>query len=129
MCTEYTDLNKCCPKDDFPLLIIDKVVDLVAGYKTMALLDYFLGYHQIWHRKEDEEKISLITPFGTYSYRRMPEGLKYAGPIFCRITKAILKEQMERNVFTYVNDIVVACKKKETQKQDLAETFANMRRA
>jgi hypothetical protein len=129
MCTEYTDLNKCCPKDDFPLLIIDKVVDLVAGYKTMALLDYFLGYHQIWHRKEDEEKISLITPFGTYSYRRMPEGLKNAGPIFCRITKAILKEQMERNVFTYVNDIVVACKKKETQKQDLAETFANMRRA
>jgi hypothetical protein len=45
------------------------------------------------------------------------------------MTKAILKEQMERNVFTYVNDIVVASRKKETQLQDLAETFANMRRA
>jgi hypothetical protein len=36
---------------------------------------------------------------------------------------------MERNVFTYVDDIVVANRKKETQIQDLAETFTNMRKA
>jgi hypothetical protein len=36
---------------------------------------------------------------------------------------------MERNVFAYVDNIVVASKKRETQLQDLAETFANMRRA
>jgi hypothetical protein len=27
MCTDFTDLNKCCPKDDFLLTRIDKVVD------------------------------------------------------------------------------------------------------
>jgi hypothetical protein len=43
--------------------------------------------------------------------------------------EAIIKEQMERNVFAYVNDLVVASRKKETQIQDLAETFANMHRA
>jgi hypothetical protein len=42
--------------------------------------------------------------------------------------KAILIEQMERNVFTYVDDIVVMSREKETQLQDLAETFTNMRR-
>jgi hypothetical protein len=36
---------------------------------------------------------------------------------------------MERNAFTYVDDIVVTRRKIETQIQDLAETFANMRRA
>jgi hypothetical protein len=56
----------------------------------------------------------------------MPEGLKNAGSTFCRMMKGILKEQMERNVFTYVDDIVVASRKKETQLQDLAETFTNM---
>jgi hypothetical protein len=95
----------------------------------MTLLDYFLGYHQIWLRKEDEEKTSFITPFGTYCYLSMPEGLKNAGLTFCRMMKAILKEQMERNVFTYVDDIVVANRKKETQLQDVAETFTNMSRA
>jgi hypothetical protein len=70
--------------------------------------------------------MSFNTPFGTYYYLRMPEGLKNAGPTFCRMTKAILKDQMHRNVFAYVDDIVVASKKKSTQIDDLAETFANM---
>jgi hypothetical protein len=59
----------------------------------------------------------------------MSEGLKNAGPTFCRITKAILKEQMERNIFTYVVDIIVVSRKKETQIQDLVEAFTKMRRA
>jgi hypothetical protein len=70
--------------------------------------------------------MSFITPFGTYCYLRMPEGLKNIGPIFCRMTKVILKDQMHRNVFAYVDDIVVASKKKITQIDDLAETFTNM---
>jgi hypothetical protein len=43
------------------------------------------------------------------------------------LTKAILQEHVERNVFAYVDDIVVASRKKETRIQDLAETFTNMR--
>jgi hypothetical protein len=45
MCTYFTDLNKCCPKDDFPLARIDRIVDSVAGCDIMALLDCFSGYH------------------------------------------------------------------------------------
>jgi hypothetical protein len=45
MCTYFTDLNKCCPKDDFPLSRIDKVVHSTAGCET--LLDCFSGYYQI----------------------------------------------------------------------------------
>jgi hypothetical protein len=41
----------------------------------------------------------------------MLEGLRNAGPTFCRMTKAILQGQMYRNVFDYVDDIVVANKK------------------
>jgi hypothetical protein len=103
------------------------VVNSAAGSEIMDLLDCCSRYHQIWLRKEDEEKTSFITPFGTYCYLKMLKGLKNVGPIFCRMTKTILKEQMERNIFTYVDDIVVASKKKETQIQDLVETFANMR--
>jgi hypothetical protein len=129
ICTDFTDLNKCYPKDDFPLTRIDKVVDSATGCEIMALLDCFLGYHQICLQEEDQEKTSFITPFGTYCYLRMPEDLKNVVPTFCRMTKVIFKEQMERNVFAYVNDIVVASRKKETQLQDLAKTFANMLKA
>jgi hypothetical protein len=72
MCTNFTYLNKCCPKDDFPLTRIDKIVDSVMGCEMVVLLDYFSWYHQILLRKEDEEKTSFITPFGTYCYLRTP---------------------------------------------------------
>jgi hypothetical protein len=45
MCTDFTDMNNCCPKDDFPLTRIDKIVDSTASYEMMALLNDFLGYH------------------------------------------------------------------------------------
>jgi hypothetical protein len=123
MCIDFTDLNKCGSKDDFPLAMIDQII---ANYNIMALLDCFSGYHQIWLRWEDEEKTSFITPFGTYCYMRMPEGLRNAGPMFCRMMKVALKDQVSRNVLSYVNDIIVASKK-ESYISDLSETFDNMR--
>jgi hypothetical protein len=114
MCTDFTDFNKCSVKDDFLLSQIDKVVDSTVGCETMALLDCFSGYHQIRLNKEDEEKISFITPFGTYYYHRMPEGLRNVGPTFYRMMRAILKDEMQRNVFMYIDDLVVASKRKTT---------------
>jgi hypothetical protein len=126
MCMNFIDLNKCCPKDDFPLTRIDKIIDSTAGCEMMALLDCFSRYHQIWLCKEDEEKTSIITPFGTFCYLRMPKGLRNTEPTFCKMTKAALKDQVSRNILSYVDDIVVASKKEETYISDLAETFTNM---
>jgi hypothetical protein len=114
MCTDFIDLNKFCPKDNFPVSRIDQIVDTAARSKTMALLDYFSGYHQIWLRKDDEEKTSFVTSFRTYCYLRMSEGLRNASPTFYR------------KVLSYVGDIVMVSKKRETYISDLAETFVNM---
>jgi hypothetical protein len=126
-CTNFIDLNKCCRKDDFLLARIDKIVDSAVSYEKVALLDCFFGYHQIWLRKEDEEKTSFITPFSTFCYLIMLEGLRNAGPTFCRMTKEALKDQVGRNILSYIDDIVIASRKKETYIFDLVETFANMR--
>jgi hypothetical protein len=58
---------------------------------------------------------------------RMPEGLRNSGPTFCRMTKAVIMDQVGRNVFSYVDDIVVASRKKASYISDLTETFENMR--
>jgi ribonuclease HI len=79
--------------------------------------------------EEDKASTSFITPFGTYCFVRMPEGLKNAGSTFSCLTKKVLENQVGRNTFTYVDDIVVASKSKEDHLADLAETFANMRDA
>jgi hypothetical protein len=127
MCIGFTSLNKACPKDNFPLPRIDKIVDNAVGCEVMSLLDCFSGYHQIYMKEEDKASTSFITPFGTYCFIRMLEGLKNAGSTFSRLTKMVLESQVGRNIFTYVDDIVVASKNKEDHLADLAETFANMR--
>jgi hypothetical protein len=76
---------------------------------------------------EDKASTSFITPFGMYCFVRMLEGLKNAGSTFSRLTKTVLESQVDWNIFTYVDDIVVASKNKEDHLDDLAETFANMR--
>jgi hypothetical protein len=67
-----------------------------------------------------------------YTIRQRKEdcflGPKNAGSTFCRINEATLKDQISRNVFTYVDDVVVASKKKSTHIMDLLET-ANMHEA
>jgi hypothetical protein len=129
MCIDFTSLNKACPKDNFPLPRIDKIVDSAAGCEVMSLHDCFSGYHQIYMKEEDKASTSFITPFGTYCFIRMLEGLKNVGSTFSRLTKTVLESQVGRNIFTYVDDIVVADKNKEDHLANLAETFANMRDA
>jgi len=68
ICIDFIDLKKACKKDLFPLTRIDTSVDKAAECKRFSLLDCFSGYHQIWLNKEDEEKTSFTTPFGTYCY-------------------------------------------------------------
>ena len=47
MCVDFRDLNKTCPKDDFPLPHIDVLVDNTAGSALMSFMDDFSGYNQI----------------------------------------------------------------------------------
>jgi phage FluMu protein gp41 len=129
MCVDFTDLNKACKKDDFPLERVDKIVDDATNSEMLSLLDMFSGYHQIRVRKVDEEKTSFITPFRTFCFVRMPEGLKNAGCTFSRMIAIFLHPQLRRNILAHVDDIVVKSVQRKDHISDLAETFANLRAA
>ncbi|RDX82506.1 hypothetical protein CR513_36693, partial [Mucuna pruriens] len=61
MCTDYTDLNKVCPKDPYPLPNIDRLVDSVSGFEFLSFMDAYSGYNQIKMHPDDEEKTAFIT--------------------------------------------------------------------
>lgn len=45
ICTDFHELTKACPKDDFPLPNIDIIVGMTAGYEMVSLMDGFSGYN------------------------------------------------------------------------------------
>ena len=53
VCVDFTDLNKACPKDPFPMPRIDQLVDATVGHPRISFLDAFQGYHQIPLAVED----------------------------------------------------------------------------
>ena len=36
VCMDFTDLNKACPKDHFPMSQIDQLVDATVGHPRMS---------------------------------------------------------------------------------------------
>ena len=53
MCVNFTDLNKSCPKDSYPLPHIDQLVDSTVGHKLLNFMNAFSGYNQIRMDKAD----------------------------------------------------------------------------
>ena len=82
MCVNFRDLNKASPKDDFPLPLIDVLVDNTTGHALLSFMDGFSGYNQIKMAPKDMKKTSFITLWGTYCYKVMPFGLKNVGATY-----------------------------------------------
>ena len=79
LCIDFTDVNRACPKDSFPLPRIDLIVDATAGHELLSFIGAFFAYNQISMDPDDQENTSFDTGQGTYCYRVMPFGLKNAG--------------------------------------------------
>ena len=128
MCVDFTDLNKACPKDSFPLSRIDQIVDSTAGHKLLTFMDAFSGYNQIKMAEEDQEKTAFITSQGLYCYKVMPFGLKNAGATYQRLVNKMFSQQIGRNMEVYVDDMLVKNKEELTHLDDLKETFSTLKK-
>ena len=127
MCVDFTDLNKACPKDSYPLPRIDQLVDSTARHKLLSFMDAFSGYNQIRMDKVDQEKISFVTSQDLFYYKVMLFGLKNAGSTFQRLVNHMFRPQIERNVEIYVDYMLVKSLDERRHLDDLQETFDTLR--
>ncbi|KAI5312416.1 hypothetical protein L3X38_041589 [Prunus dulcis] len=98
VCVYYIDLNKACPKDNFPLPRIDQLVDSTSGNQLLSFMDAYSDYNQILMYEDDKAKTSFIIERGTYCYKVMPFGLKNAGATYQRLINKIFKEQIGKTM-------------------------------
>ena len=127
MCVDFTDLNKACPKDNFPLPRIDQLVDSTAGHKLLTFMDTFSGYNQIRMAEEGQEKTAFITSQGLYCYKVIPFGLKNARATYQRLVNKMFSKQIGRNMEVYVDDMLVKSREELAHLDDLKETFSTFK--
>ncbi|CAJ2628951.1 unnamed protein product [Trifolium pratense] len=107
MCCDYTDLNRACPKDSYPLPCIDKLVDNSSGFKLLSFMDAYSGYNQIPMAVADREKTAFMTESGNYYYKVMPFGLKNAGATYQRMMNKVFRGQIGDMLEVYMDDMIV----------------------
>ena len=89
MYVDFTNLNKACPKDSYPLPRVNVLVDSTAKHQLLSFMDAFSGYNQIRMHEADQEKTSFVTSQGLFCYKVMPFGLKNAGATYQRLMKTM----------------------------------------
>ena len=105
LCIDFTDVNRACPKDSFPLPQIDFIVDAISGHELLIFMDAFSGYNQISMDPDNQEKTLFVTGQGTYCYRMMPFGLKNAGATYQRLVNRMFQKQIRASMEVYIDEM------------------------
>ncbi|KAL0296832.1 UNVERIFIED_CONTAM: Transposon Tf2-12 polyprotein [Sesamum radiatum] len=111
VCVDFRDLNNACLKDDFPLPIVELMIDATTGHEALSFMDGSSWYNQIRLAPADEELTAFRTSKGIYCYKVMPFGLKNAGATYQKAMQKIFDDMLHKNVECYVDDLVVKSKK------------------
>jgi hypothetical protein len=127
MCIDYTNLNKACPKDPYPLPRIDQIVDSTFGCDLLSFLDAYSGFHQIQMSRQDRKHTGFVTVDGLYYYVVMPYGLKNALSTFVWVMRKTFDDLIRDRVEVYVDDIVVKTKRGSSLVEDLTLVFDKLR--
>ena len=123
LCIDFTDVNRACPKDSFPLPRIDLIVDATASHELLTFMDAFFNYNQINMDPDDQEKTSFVTGQGTYYYRVMPFGLKNVGATYQRLVNRMFQKKIGTTMEVYINDMLVKSIIAELHIAHLSEAF------
>ena len=127
LCIYFTDINKACPKDSFPLPRINLIVDATTGHELLSFMDAFSDYNQISMDPDDQEKTSFVTAQRTYCYRVMLFGLKNEGATYQRLVNQMFQKQIGVTMEVYIDDMLVKSTTVELHIAHLSEAFQILR--
>ncbi|XP_058724210.1 uncharacterized protein LOC131595762 [Vicia villosa] len=127
MCVDYTDVNRACPKDAYPLPNIDRLVDNSAGYKLLSFMDAYSGYNQIPMAKCDKQCTAFMTESGNYYYNVMPFGLKNAGATYQRMMNKVFRGEIGDTLEVYMDDMIVKSREDSDHTLHLERVFKQAR--
>ncbi|XP_068248783.1 uncharacterized protein [Palaemon carinicauda] len=126
LCTDYRKLNKVTIKDSYPLPMVNDILDNIRNTKFLTQIDLLKGYYQVPLTDKAKKISSFVTPFGLFSYLVMPFGLCNAPATFQRMMAEITRGL--KDVFAYLDDIVIASKTWEEHLSTLEELFQRLQK-
>lgn len=108
MCVDYRRLNALTKFDQYPIPLIDDLLNQFAGKKWFSVFDANKGFHQVpLTSLLDREKTAFRTHLGLKQFIRMPFGLKNGPAVFQRLMDRVLGNYNWKFALVYIDDLIV----------------------
>ena len=106
LCVDFRKLNGVTEPDPYYMCTLEEILEKVGDSRCLSKLDLSKGFYQIGVEAQSIEKTAFISPFGKYSFNRMPFGLRNAPAIFQRAMEEVLRG-CYNCAAPYIDDILV----------------------
>jgi hypothetical protein len=130
ICINFRNLNLATPKDEYPMLVADLLVDGASRYKVLSFMDGHSGYNQIFIAENDVHKTAFRCPssIGTFEWVVMPFGLKNAGVTYERAMNSFFHDMIGKYMEVYIDDVVIKSQDFDEHLRNLEQAFLGMRK-
>jgi hypothetical protein len=109
VCIDFLNLNKVTPKDEYPLLVADMLINNASGHRVISFVDGNVGYNQIFMVEEDMSKPAFRCPcfIDLFEWVVMTFGLKNVGATYQRVMNLIFHDLLGIILEIYIDDVIV----------------------
>jgi hypothetical protein len=112
-------LNKVTDKNKYPLPRIDDLFEQLKDAKIFSKTDLRSEYHQVRIKDEDISKTAFRTRYGHYEFTVVSFGLSNAPVVFMCLMNGVFRDDLDKFVIVFLDDILVYSKTEEEHQQHL----------
>ena len=127
LCLDPMDLNEYIRREHYHLPHRSEILSEMADARYFTKMDTSQGFYQIQLDEESTQLCTVATPFGRYSFKRLPYGINCAPEIFHAKIQQLF--QSETGVKVFMDDIVVWGRTREEHDARLKRALATVRRS
>jgi hypothetical protein len=130
VCVDFQNLNRAMPKDEYPMPMVDMLINRASGNKIISFLDGNAGYNQIFMAEEDVSKTTFrcLGFVGLFKWVVMTFGLKNVRATYQRAMNFIFHDLLGVILEVYIDDLVIKSASFEEHLADLRLAFEQMRK-
>jgi hypothetical protein len=130
VCIDFCNLNKATPKDEYPMPIVDMLINNASGHRVISFLDDNASYNQIFMAEEHMSKTAFcyLSFIDLFEWVVMTFDLKNAGAIYQRAMNLIFHDLLRIILEVYIDDVIVKSISMDGHLADLRLALERMRR-
>eukprot|EP00121_Abeoforma_whisleri_P016044 Awhi_evm3s14741 len=127
LCVDYRDLNNITEKNNYPLPLIDQLLNNIAGAEIFTRLDLPDAYHLVRIKDGDEWKTAFRCPYGLFEYNVVSFGLSNAPAVFQSFMNDIFHEFLDDFLVIYLDDLLIFSKDKSKHDENVRKVLSVLR--